>query len=98
MVSINLKKKKMNLSNEQREVITWLLYHHLGTLHETLNSLLREREANIPDKCVAMYDAMTNEKRNEIILILSRYYNDVYKNGNPDLNSVEKIIDRYSYI
>lgn len=93
----SLKQKKINVSWEQKEVIAWLFHHHLGTLHETLSMLLSEREAKIPDKCVAMYNAMSNEEKNEIILILSRYYNDQYKNKHLAFKTVDEIINHYSY-
>lgn len=96
----NKLKNRINLTEEQIELINWLIHHNLfpctKSLYEVLSQLFEERNSKHPDKCIEMYDQMSMKERNEIYLILSRYYADYYNNGR--ILTLKEIIERYAYI
>lgn len=88
-------KKKLLLTPEQKEVFKWLYYLQLGSLYETIAALLNERGKKEPNQYFTLYEAMSEEKQSEVLLMLSRtYYNRHEDSENED---IEQLIELYSY-
>lgn len=82
MIALLFKKKKMNLSKQQNEIIQWLLHHRQETAYSTWQLLFGERDGKYPDRCIAYYDELSTKEKSDVELIIARYYALLFQNKN----------------
>lgn len=97
------KKRNFDLSETQKEILTWLLYHQRITAYSTWKLLFDERNSNNPDKCIAYYDSLSPKEKAEVELIISRYFFLYWGDKGLSSSSIKnmspnQIIENLSYI
>lgn len=90
------KQKQFQLTTEQKEVITWVFEHYIEKKYDILATLLLGKGMKFPEKVVSMYKSMSEKEQNQIVLILTRYYND--SDEKMEIENADQLISHYSYL
>lgn len=71
-----------SLSNDkQKEIYCWLVHHYHGHLTPvgTWQLLFNERNGDMPDVCIALYDGLSYEEKIELEFAFSEYAMSITK-------------------
>lgn len=103
------KQKKMELTDEQKDILTWVFSNYINEMPKIISLLLQGKGIRFPETYVATYKKMSEQQQNQVVLILSRYYNDAFNKGKQKQNKkpkkdskqtkdIAQLISKYSYI